>query len=496
MINIYDKDSTDFSNLGLGTLSPTSCIVKEEENGGYSLEMKHPFDKGGKWKRIEEGRIIVAETPDGRQPFRIFYAEKVMKEYIVKANHIFYDLLDNLVLFCNGGSGNANESLQTLKRNFEYNMPFNFFSDITTKNTRLYISEQNPVFCLLGNTDEEGQATFLQAFGGEIKRDRFNVSMLAARGRDRGVIIAYKKNLTGLKVAEDHSEVATRVYPRDRDGNRMSGLFVDSPRIHDYAHPKIRFLDVDNIEDDSEEGTRPPTDEEMKKAAKDFFSGGGDLPKINIKVDFIELSKTEEYKDFKSLQCVYMGDIVTVINKKMNFVKKAKVISYTYDSLLKKYVKIELGDFLPTIYKPISSGAISGGVAASAKNQSSSLAMLLQSHLQDFNNPHKVTAEQTGGGGTVDLTEVNNKIATNTKALAENKKAIDDHLKDFNNPHKVTIDLSKLENEISEFKKKPTILSGMTVPNNSVGRDGDLFIMVRSEKANLIYFKNNGEWKR
>ena len=75
MITIHEKTAQTFDTIGLGTLVPGSCIVTEELNGAYELELKHPYDDGGKWKRIERGRILYASTPRGMQPFRIYYVK-------------------------------------------------------------------------------------------------------------------------------------------------------------------------------------------------------------------------------------------------------------------------------------------------------------------------------------------------------------------------------------------------------------------------------------
>ena len=108
------------------------------------------------------------------------------------------------------------------------------------------------------------------------------------------------------------------------------------------------------------------------------------------------------------LEEVRLGDTVTIINQKMGFVKKAKVISYKYDALLNRYNEIELGDFSPTISSPITKGANSQSTANNAISISQTAEALLQSHLVDYNNPHHVTAEQTGGGsgGSTVLTGV------------------------------------------------------------------------------------------
>ena len=123
MITIHEKTAKTFDTFGLGALVPSHCVVEEELNGAYELEMKHPYDDGGKWKRIERGRIIYASTPRGMQPFRIYYVKPTMKEIAVNARHIFYDLLDNQ---CEpiSHSGTAGAALTALQAAFAYPMPF------------------------------------------------------------------------------------------------------------------------------------------------------------------------------------------------------------------------------------------------------------------------------------------------------------------------------------------------------------------------------------
>ena len=95
MVTIHEKTAQSFNTLGLGALLPGSCVVREKVNGSYELEMSHPRDEEGKWKRIEEERIIYAATPRGKQPFRIYRTKPTMDGLTVNARHIFYDLLDN-----------------------------------------------------------------------------------------------------------------------------------------------------------------------------------------------------------------------------------------------------------------------------------------------------------------------------------------------------------------------------------------------------------------
>ncbi|MED3223032.1 phage tail spike protein, partial [Bacillus thuringiensis] len=70
-----------------------------------------------------------------------------------------------------------------------------------------------------------------------------------------------------------------------------------------------------------------------------------DQPKANYNVKFQELSQTEEYKDYKHLQSVYMADTVTVEHQEDGIDIKAKVIAYKYDPIKKEYLDITIGNF-------------------------------------------------------------------------------------------------------------------------------------------------------
>ena len=85
MIVIYDKTHTEKE----GGLSPLSCVISEELNGSYELTMEHPYDETGKWKRIAGEKIILADTPKGKQPFRIYNVKPEMEKITVNARHIF-----------------------------------------------------------------------------------------------------------------------------------------------------------------------------------------------------------------------------------------------------------------------------------------------------------------------------------------------------------------------------------------------------------------------
>lgn len=367
MITIFEQNARIFDTLGLGALAPSEATVTEELNGAYELEFFHPYDDSNKWRRIERGRIVCASTPRGKQPFRIYAVKPDMSGIRVNARHIFYDLLDNLVTL--NYTGAAATALSRLKSAFSYSMPFNFSTDLLTTGN-INVSRVNPVEAILAAADGENVG-FVAAFGGELLRDGFDVQILDTIGTDRGVSVRYGKNLIGLEVTEDESELKTRIMVYGKSGSAT----VNSPYINNYPYPKIYVLEDSN-----------KTTTELRAEATALLNSGIDLPLINIKVEFIPLSTTVEYKDYEFLTKVFLGDVVTVINSKMGFSKAAKVISYEWDCMTGRYVSIELGDFAPSLTSTVTNGASSYPVALAASTEAKQLLSLISGNITITNN--------------------------------------------------------------------------------------------------------------
>ena len=464
MITIHEKTAQNFDTLGLGALLPSSCVVTEEINGAYELKMKHPYDEHGKWERIERGRIIASSTPRGVQFFRIYNAKPNMDSIEVNARHVFYDLLDNQ---CSEISynGTASGALAALQGAFALAMPFSFGTDISASGT-LETGKMNPVQALLSDDDET--TSFVKGFGGELLRDGFKVALKTAMGQDRDVAIRYGKNLAALDVTEDEADVKTRIMCYGSDGSAM----VDSPYLNEYVYPKIHTLE-----------DKEKTVEELKAEAQALCDSGVDIPLVIIKVDFIVLADTVEYADYAPLEEVFLGDIVTIINQKMNFAKKARVISYEWDCLLERYNEVELGDFMPTLAASVTSGVRSGSLASAASVTASAVAAALNSHVQDKNNPHGVTAEQTGGnsGGSSDADAL-------LELLAE-------HEADKDNPHGVTAKQvgAYTKDEVDMLVDNlggsgTSVLYGTESPDDAVGSDGSLYLQTGSSEYTAVAF--------
>ncbi|WP_106001005.1 phage tail spike protein [Bacillus thuringiensis] len=350
MITLYKPNETDFTHNGIGALDKNiyNATVEEELNGLFLFSFSYPlFAPRG--LEIEGMSIIKVPTPDGEQLFRVAAPKVSMGEITAQCYHIFYDLTENLIEDIFAETTNGNGAMNRMSAGCQYKHPFQFYSDVP-KIASARIVRKNPVEALLDSSQDN---SFVNRWGGELKRDNFDVKMLLNRGMDRGVVIRHKKDLLGYEGNVDWKSPITRIMPQGFDGLFLPEKYVDSPIINKYPHPKIKVVEFKHIKaaigENADDEDAVPLEEAyrlLRQAAKDMFAiQKVDQPKANYNVKFQELSQTEEYKDYKHLQSVYMADTVTVEHQEDGIDIKAKVIAYKYDPIKKEYLDITIGNF-------------------------------------------------------------------------------------------------------------------------------------------------------
>jgi hypothetical protein len=70
------------------------------------------------------------------------------------------------------------------------------------------------------------------------------------------------------------------------------------------------------------------------------------LPKIAYAVDVVELSTLEEYGDLEKVQ---LGDIVTVIDPDLDINVEQRIVSYSYNPILKMNSNVEIANFIDNL---------------------------------------------------------------------------------------------------------------------------------------------------
>ncbi|QNK41474.1 phage tail spike protein [Caproicibacter fermentans] len=363
MVLVYDSKTQEFMNDGMGTVSPILCTVSEEINGAFELELTHPVDSFGKWKRLQKNNIIRANTHRGIQAFRIYRVVKNVVDGTVKVNarHIFYDLLANFVEDVRPTGKTGAEAGQQILSGCQYLTPFTFSSDITHTATAYYL-RQSPVQAFLGDTDQ----AFISKWEGEIVRDNFSIAVNTRLGADNGVRIAYGKNMAGLEFQEDASGVATRILPtaltEDNQLLLLPEKYIDSSHISEYPFPIVAMMDTGFQVGKEVDGAVPyPTVDSCYTAMRQFVSdrylAGANIPKLSLSVDFVDWKDITGYEKYKSLLTVNLGDDVTVDYAPFGISVKLRVCAVSYNCLTDRFETLTVGEKRISVVNSINSAS-------------------------------------------------------------------------------------------------------------------------------------------
>lgn len=357
LIILFDQNEQAFTSNGLGALpDAASCVVTEERNGEYEVEMEYPLT-GRHFHDIQKRRILYAKPNpyDDPQPFRIYSITKPINGVVtVHAAHLSYDTSGSIVKLFPADAGSASAAMSYLKNFSVPSTPFTFFTNVGKTGT-MSVPKPSSIRSLLGGSD----GSILDTFGGEYLFDKWKISLLESRGANRGVTIRYGKNMTDLEQEENDTDFYTGVYPFWYSESENGGLvtlsdnngIVNAPGTYDFV--KIMPLDLSS-EDFSKETTdsdgstitiEKPTEAELRAAAQKYISVNKiGIPKVSLDVSFVMLAQSEEYKDFARLETVKLCDTVTVEFEKLGVRTTAKCIKTVYNVLTDKYNSIDLGE--------------------------------------------------------------------------------------------------------------------------------------------------------
>lgn len=350
MIEVYDSQNTNYNKNGDMVLTPLTCILYAEINGEIKIELTHKYDKLGRWKYLIEENVIACPTPWGeKQLFRIYKKTKSLTKVTAYASHIFYDLRNKTLLDVRPTDKNGEDALNIILAG----TGFTGHSNIAVITTAYY-ERKNIIAAIAGNIDQ----SFLNRWGGEILPDNFDIYIYDRIGKNRGVRVEFGHNMTGIEETVDMSNVITRIIPVGYNGIMLAGdePWVDSPYINAYAQvyeQEVKYEEIKVKEsEDATEGydTLEEAQAALKAAAEADFNDGVDKPAVNYVVNMALLENTEEYKNYKMLETVQMGDTVTCRNRKIGIDVEARCIKIEYDCIRKKTNEIELGEYVQTYF--------------------------------------------------------------------------------------------------------------------------------------------------
>ncbi|MCI6583585.1 MAG: phage tail protein [Mobiluncus sp.] len=355
MITLHGSDAQRCDATGLGVLDPQiiSPVVTEKLNASFMLEFDYPA-WGEYADKLTIGAIVACPVPwsSQKQAFRITAIDTSIDQVLhVEAVHVFFDLAHNLIADTFVVNKTPSQALTQLLGAANYPHGFTAISSDTGTIASARVVRTSIAAAIL-DTDEDN--SFVNRWGGEFTFDNWQIKHAPRRGSLTGVVIQDRKNLTGYTSTIDTASLVTRILPVGYDGLLLPELYVDSPRINDYAYPFVKVVTFDQVKAITDPD-KPKEDElpleqayaKLRDLAKAEYTTGVDLPTASYDVSFVDLSTTREYADLAELEHVNLGDTVTVKHTDLGVNLTARVVSYTYDPLTKTYLSIELGSTAP-----------------------------------------------------------------------------------------------------------------------------------------------------
>ncbi len=343
---LYDTNLTGWEDgtLGLGVLSDAiSCVVEEERNSTYELEMEYPIS-GIHVDDIEKGYCLYVthDNSGEKQLFEIYSVTKNLTKMTVNARHISYRLNKATLLPC---SADTLASAMVAVKGHSIGA-----DDFSFDACGRLVSASWGFDCPLSVRSALGgvRGSLLDTYTGEYEWDNFTVKLHTKRGSNNGVTIEYAKNLTSLEAEEDAGDVFTSCIPYYKCQDETY-FYSSTPVVSEYTGEYTMCAPLDLTEyfdapDDAEESWHPTADELTTQAKSYMAKNTVGVPSTNLDVDFVELWQSEEYKNVAPLQEVKLCDTVTVRYQKFGVDVTTKVISVKWDVLANRYSSIELGD--------------------------------------------------------------------------------------------------------------------------------------------------------
>ena len=340
---LFDKSATTFTSNGLGRLDFISCKVTEERNGIFELEAEIA-ESALHSSQLEMNSIICAPYyPGGSlQAFRVAQITKpISGKYKIYAQHLSYQLtLIPVMPFTVTAAANACQTtLNKFVSEAVENCPFTFTTDVTTVS-----SYRQTVPASIRSRMGGVEGSVIDQFGGEWEYDNYNVYLKNHRGvTTPTVTLRYGKNITDLEQEQNIESTITGIVPywTDSEGGETITLpekSIDSAYAGNYPFKRTTAYDFSGSFEEK------PTESQLRTKAQAYVNSSGiGIPVVSIKVSFIDLAQTEEYKDVASLQNVKLCDVINVEFEKYGISTTAKVVKTVYDVLADRYESIEVG---------------------------------------------------------------------------------------------------------------------------------------------------------
>lgn len=331
MIRLFGTTDRTYQSNGDLVIRALKAKVHKEDNGSFYFDLETGLEYV---EELTEGRILVVNTPQGDQAFRVSNVKQTKHKLTTRARHVFYDSLNYLIEDSYVVDKDGNDALDHLNSATEPSSPFTTISDVTTINS----------FRCVRQSLYEALQTVVERWGGHLVMDNWTIGLRASIGQDNEVNVTYGKNLQDITAQYDWDDVVTKLLPTGYDGIMLDEVYLESDIQYDLPYTKtVEFyqnLDQDEYRDESgnldEEAWTAALKADLRQQATAYLQENC-VPRVNYSLK----ANLEKITD--------VGDTVYVRDQRLGISLLTNVIAYDYDPILDKYTGLQFGNFRRTI---------------------------------------------------------------------------------------------------------------------------------------------------
>lgn len=394
MIRLFGQTDRSFTSNGDRVIHALRARVKSVDNGDFYLDLATDLSYVND---LTEGRIIIAPTPQGDQPFRVSNVQLTKSKITAQCPHVFFDSKNYLIEDSYVVDKNCNAALDHLNTATEPQSEFTTISDVPTVDS--YRCVRKSLYEAVNEVRER--------WGGHIVLNNFQIGIRASIGQDNGVVVRYAKNLKDISVEEDWNDVVTKLMPIGYDGLKLPEVYLTSTTQYTLPYTKTVSFDQSNIDQEDyidsqgnldEEAYHAALEADLREKAEEYLAQNC-VPKVNY-----TLSANLE-------KVTGLGDTVDVIDERLGISVRTTVVSYEYDCILEGYRQLEFGNYSKTLRDY--TGTIMNQTENIVKQSTDSIQADMTSGFAEANDKIDVVQNNLENG----LAEVDTKIGNEVNAM-------------------------------------------------------------------------------
>ncbi|MGL5327871.1 MAG: phage tail spike protein [Peptostreptococcaceae bacterium] len=354
-ISLFDKTASKedvIANNGIALDRFCLNYTIEEDFNNCILDAVFVHDVDNKiTDDIEEESIIKARFNNRYEYFVVSKVERTTRRITIVARHITIQRL----LACYLDDVRPTKLSATSFLNYIYTNSFNgnrakditFITNLNGDGTSYFVDKN--VHEAIYSSDN----SFINHFGGETKRTGYTLTIKDRIGSDNGVTIMERKNLLGFESNTNLDSIATRV--RMKGFNGILGDWKESPLMNTYVSVFSKTFDCNvrlRVEGEEDQGgyeyfdTLEQCKARMNILAEELFSKSNvDKIKATYNINFIQLEKTEEYKNYVQAERLDLGDTVRVYVPSLKQDINVRVVSIKYNGMSDEISDMKLSNY-------------------------------------------------------------------------------------------------------------------------------------------------------